>query len=134
MWLERQQALTRLGKGEGRSTVKGDGQRVGMAGGKQCQMIGQCPEDTDRMGTAWLWEQGTAKDFGGLVHFEVSVQMAGAECQTGPGGVSNLQGQRCNRSNGEAPCTVGGRWWHASRLLGDVYKWLIYFFFCVCLF
>lgn len=31
-------------------------------------MIGQCPEDKDRMGTAWLWEQGTVKDFGGLVH------------------------------------------------------------------
>jgi len=40
---------------------------VGMAGGKQCQSIGQCPEDKGRGGMAWFWEQGTAKDLGGLV-------------------------------------------------------------------
>lgn len=77
---------------------------------------------------------GNCEGFWRAGALEGSVQMAGAECQTGPGGVSNPQGQRCNRSDGEAPCTVGGRWWRASGLLGDVYKWLIYIFFlCVSL-
>lgn len=41
---------------------------MGMAGGKRCQRMGQCPKDKDRRGTARLWEQGTVKDLGGPVH------------------------------------------------------------------
>lgn len=128
MWLERQRALIRLGKGERKSTVKGDRQRVGMAGGKQCQRMGQCPEDRDRRDTAWLWEQGTVKDLGGLVRLRALLGWL-EQCQTRLGEVSNLQGQCTNLSNSEAPCTVEGRLWCASRLLGDRYKWLIFFFF-----
>lgn len=37
-------------------------------------------------------------------------------------------GRQAMPSSSEAPCTIEGRWWHASRLLGDGYKWFIFFF------